>query len=117
HVRADVSGGQLLLRRPRTDSAAYATLAEVSLPAQLSTTGTWFHVGITHKIHETEGFYSVYINGVRVLNYEGDTRPSRNGASPNYVDSVSRIYATGGFTQNSGWRDVYVDDLYVDSYE
>jgi hypothetical protein len=103
--------------RPQ-NSSSFEVLAEATMPSQFSTVGTWFHVGITHFIDDVDGFFSLYINGTRVLNYVGDTRPATGLTSTtrNFQDSASGFHGAGRFgTTGSGFSDAYLDDMFIDS--
>lgn len=117
HIAFDPSNGLILLRRP-AGTTAYTTLASATMPTQYSTTGTWFHVGITLKIDSVDGFVSVYIDGVRVLNYQGDTRLTigTGVGTVNYETTATHFMGSGAFgSTGTGFTDVYVDDMFIDS--
>lgn len=114
----DATGLMRIRRNDATSGDAPEILASTTLPSVFSTTGSWFHVGITHKIHASTGFLSVYINKLLVLNYLGDTRPSFDGgASATYQTSVSRVLGPGAGDAAQGFADAYVDDFFVDAIE
>lgn len=113
-----LSGLMRVRRNDATAGDAPEILASVVLPAAFSTVQTFFHVGVTHLVHASTGFLSVYINKVSVLNYIGDTRPSfDNGASAAYQTTVSRVLGPGGVGAAQGFTDAFVDDLYIDAIE
>lgn len=119
NVRGTAS--ELAIVRPASGTInAFETLASVAVPASLASINTWIHVGITHKIAETEGFLSVYINGVRVLTHTGDTRLFGQGSGVNaYAATASGLYVGGGSIDNGLGRLVhptYMDDAFFDSY-
>lgn len=123
-MRSD-TGVLEVLRNNNQTTEANELLASVALPSAFGTTGTWFHVGVTHKVHATDGFLSVYIGGTRVLNYTGDTRPSNNSGSTQYAATLANILIAGGVStsglhgfmgSNAGNAGCYVDDYYVESY-
>lgn len=66
---------------------------------------TWHQFASTIKAHATDGFFSLYFNGDRVLNYTGEID----------VD-IDAVYVSGYYnTSFSAWGlDTYVDDFYVD---
>lgn len=115
-VRFDLSGGLLSLERPLTGSAN-EVMATAPTPSQFSTTGTWFPVGITHKIHATDGFVSIFVAGDRVLHYEGDTRPAWFSVTRHYDDTTAYCLVAGGAGTSGaqGFTDAYVDDHFIDS--
>lgn len=117
YIELDPQSGELILRRPN-GSNSWEYLATVPLPTQYTTTGSWFHVGITHKIAASDGFVSVYVDGVQVFNYVGDTRPSRwNGTSVVFNDTTPHALGPGCISTSGaqGFTEAYVDDFFVDS--
>lgn len=119
YLRIDSSDGEITLRRAATSSTGGdTTLATASIPAQFGTTGTWFHVGITHKVDDTDGFLSLYVDGQQILTYTGDTRPSFwNGSAVEYDDSLLYILGPGANSISGapGFQSAYLDDMYIDS--
>lgn len=115
-ININNASGFITARRP-SGSGTLEDLASVPIPGPYGTTGTWFHVGITHKIDAVDGFISVYVEGTRVLNYTGDTRPTHwNGSTLVYEDTTA--YVLGPGTRNNsffGFVGSFVDDMYVDS--
>lgn len=113
----NTGAGTIELKRPNSAVAnTYEVLTSFALPSQFSTTGTWFHVGIAHKMHATDGFLYVYINGTPVLQYTGDTRSCLY--SGGQVFSTSMLYAIGLGTMDSGvagYVGAFVDDMFIDS--
>lgn len=83
-------------------------VAQIStLAAGITTTGQWYHVGVNFKASTTVGFLSVYIDGVQIFNYTGDTG----------IDEAIGFFAGGIKTgSTSAWSNYfYLDDLYVDA--
>lgn len=118
--RIDTGTGELTLERP-VDTSNMEVLDSWALPAQFATTGTWFHVGITHKVDASVGFIACYIDGVRVAHYEGDTRPaySPGGLDQNFNTALRNVLGAGarGTSGTQGFNGAYIDDMYIDSYE
>jgi hypothetical protein len=111
------NSGNIELCRPNgVSNSAFEILATIALPAQFSTSGTWFHAGITHRIHETDGFLSMYVDGVRVLNHVGDTRLSRYESVIQYQTSAIGVFGAGSTTTSGGFTTMHSDDWYLDSY-
>lgn len=74
----------------------------------------WKAIGFTYRCAESGGFCSLYIDGVQVLNWTGDTRIYRQLAAAKEPASISGVYAVG-YSGSSTWGSyAYVDDLYVD---
>lgn len=68
-----------------------------------STTDTWFHVGI-HVYSNASGTIKVYLDGVEILTYSGDTGTG-----------ITAVYF-GGRNSTNGWGNYcYFDDFYVES--
>lgn len=117
HIYFNDSSGLLEVRRP-LDAFNFETLASASMPSQFSTTGAWFPIGITHKIHASDGFLSVYVGGVRVLNLVGDTRPSYQSGGQQFDTTTANVLVAGGASSSGaqGFNTAFVDDHYIDSY-
>lgn len=82
------------------------TLVDSAVSAAFAATDTWLHIGIDAKINAS-GWVYVYLDGVEILSYEGDTTV---GAS-----SVGTIIV-GSPTSSQYWSPyVYFDDIFVDS--
>jgi hypothetical protein len=111
---------QLILVR-RLDGSDYENLAEVDLPAALLTTGQWIHLGCAYKCHETDGFFSFYINGIQVLTATGDTRLAYYADSmQQFASDFSYVYLAGSASVSAfhglTWQtDAYIDDIYADA--
>lgn len=109
----------LVLRHNTASGGPSEQLASATLPTPFSTTGTWFHVGITHKVDAVDGFLSVYVNGTRVMQYLGDTRPSHWSGSQQFQTTVRNVLVAGAITTSGspGFTNAHVDDIFVDSIE
>ena len=104
-----VGGSYLNLRWNQSTSEIDVTLATVpvdsiSVPASLAATDTWMHIGLFYTADSTSGRFILYVNGVEVYAYTGDTGSGATGA---YMPSA---YAT-----NQNWGSyLYLDDWFVD---
>lgn len=113
HVRYVSGTGLVEVRRPSGPvSSDWLVMASVSAPSQFSTSGTWFHIGITHYIHATDGYLSIYINGTLLLTLSGDTRSSQSGST--FSTAVAKFWGGGAIGSSSGFNDSYLDDMYID---
>lgn len=96
-VRFDGTNLSLYIGTSQQDSA---------LSAEFAQTDTWLHIGIDVKIHASAGWAYVYLDGVEVLSYDGDTT---TGAAS--IDQVT----VGGTVNNEFWTsNIYFDDLYIE---
>lgn len=120
HIRCMVNDsiGEITIERPNGNNS-WATLATATMPTQFSTTGTWFHVGVTLKIDDTDGFCTVYINGLSVISFTGDTRPSSWSSGPGTVYTITAKNWLGPTSTSgsgaAGWIGIFVDDAFLDS--
>ena len=78
---------------------------------------SWLPIGITAKLAAVGGFISFYVNQMRLLTWNGDTRVYASDSSTP-ITTITGIYATGS-PENSetcaGWAAwCYVDDFYAD---
>lgn len=74
--------------------------------AGFSNTDTWYSVGVTCKTDSSTGFVSIYIDGIQVLTWTGNTGSLIDG-----------VYYGGnaGSSSIAGWDNyLYMDDFYVD---
>ncbi len=93
----DNSTFQLFVGSTEQDSAISATFANTS---------TWYHIGIDMKIHASTGWVHVYLDGVEVVSYTGNT----TGGSTE-IDTIE----VGSPRTSNNWNSyVYYDDLYID---
>lgn len=94
------------------------TAATVNVPA-LASMNTWMHIGMTAYMAASDGFASLYVDGVRVANWTGDTRLYRTSQTQPRTN-ITGIYAAGsGWTGggNGSWTSaVYIDDFYADTW-
>lgn len=81
-----------------------STVATVdATTAGFDTTNTWIHVGIHAKSDASTGFVSIYINGVQVATYTGNTGTGFN-----------KIFFAGRQGTSGGWDSTaYVDDIVI----
>lgn len=82
-----------------------ATVANISAAAAgYSSVNTYYHIGITYKASATVGFITVYLDGIPILTFSGNTGTT-----------ISGFYIGGGVSGNAAWgATAYFDDLYVD---
>lgn len=80
------------------------TLASVAVTAAgINTVDQWYHIGVIYK-GGSDGFITVYVDGVPALTYSGSLQSAING-----------FYIGGRGTAFNGWNSyLYVDDFYVD---
>lgn len=95
--KGDTSDLELYVNGSLVDSVDAASVG-------FTTTDTWFHVGIACKTDASAGWVSIYLDGVKILDYAGNTGTAANG-----------VYF-GGRASTNGWVNyVYFDDFYVDT--
>lgn len=71
--------------------------------AGMATVDTWYHIGVTYKANASTGFFSVYLDGVKILEFTGNTGTTING-----------VYVGGETGGTGGWlAEAYVDDFYL----
>ena len=104
-----------------SNTTSVRTAATVNVPA-LADVNTWKHVGMTASMLSSGGFVSLYVDGVQVAEWTGDTRLYRSGETTPRT-SITGIYAAGtGIAWTGGsaaiWANyVYVDDFYADWWD
>lgn len=116
-LEIDTSSGEIYLRRPVANNTI-ETLAAAPIPAQFATSGTWFHVGVNHFVDSINGVLSLYIDGTRILHYEGDTRPCHwNGSGLTFRDTVLNVLGPGaaGTSGVQGFSNAFVDDMFIET--
>jgi hypothetical protein len=88
----------------------------------LANVNTWRHVAMIANIAATDGFASLYVDGVKVAEWTGDTRLYRSGESTPRT-AITGIYAAGtglnwpGAGSHNWGLHVYVDDFYADFWD
>lgn len=82
-----------------------SNVASASLGStNLNRNDTWMHIGV-NVFANASGFASLYIDGVQVLTYTGNT-----------AGSIDTVYFGGRIGGGSGWAaSAYFDDFYVDT--
>lgn len=95
------STGNLELYVNGTLQASYA------VAGGFSTTNQWFHIGFTFKAHASTGYFSIYLDGVQILTYTGNT------TNTNGIVALTVGGSQSG-ASNSWNSTVYVDDMWVD---
>lgn len=94
----DETSGELRLR---VNNSTVDTIDAAA--AGFGNVDTWYHIGITYKADASSGFFSVYLDGVEILTYSGNTGTTING-----------VYVGGETTGTGGWSaEAYVDDFYL----
>lgn len=94
--KGDTANLELYVGASLVDSVSAASVG-------FSTTDTWFHVGI-HAYSNASGQIAVYLDGVEILSYSGDTGTG-----------ITAVYF-GGRNSTNGWGNYcYFDDFYVES--
>lgn len=94
-----------------------------SIAFSLGPTDTWLHIGATFYLSATNGFVSLYIDGLQVASWTGNTVIySKNSTVAN--TSIDGVYAHGAITSwpqlsmSGSWTNYsYIDDLYVDKWD
>lgn len=119
----DLSSGTLEFWR-RTTAAnvtSWLSLASVAIPASLSNTDVWTHVAMTYKAHASEGFATLYVNGVAVLTLTGDTRLSSIDTTPSpdvveFDTSFTNVWVAGRtISGDATWTNfTYISHIYID---
>lgn len=72
--------------------------------AGFATVDTWYHIGITYLADGSSGFFSVYLDGIQILTFTGNTGTS-----------ISGFYLGGHLASNKGWDNyTYFDDITID---
>jgi hypothetical protein len=84
-----------------------ATLVDSALSAEFAATTTWLHVGIDAKIAGSGGWVYVYLDGVEVLSYDGDTTGGGSAIDSLVIGSTRTLENWGNY--------IYYDDLYIDN--
>jgi hypothetical protein len=74
-------------------------------PSAALSAGAWYHWGVKSTIADAGGLAALYLNGVLLLNFSGDTR---NAGALGRIDNL--LFASAG---SGGIGGVYIDDLYV----
>lgn len=123
-IQFNVEASEIYIYRPDSENPGNSVrLATAPAPQELQTTNAWFHIGVTHKISDSNGFISLYIDGRQVLNYIGDTRPARSALSypvgnPAYDTVLTSALLAGRSTSGGTYYNYgYLDDIFLDSYE
>lgn len=83
-----------------------STVASVA-PGAFTTTNTWEHCAITYKADSSAGFFTLYLDGVQVLTWTGNTGTAITGV----WFCGHQGGASGGWANTSAyWDDFYIDD-------
>jgi len=68
----------------------------------------WIHIGADIKFHTTTGWFYVYVNGVEVIGYDGQTDHLLSAVNQVRLGGISTEYFSNGG---------YYDDLYINNSE
>lgn len=119
--RFDSSNNDVTLRAGYTKSTtSVRTALTVNVPA-LADIDTWRHIGMTAYLAASGGFVSLYVDGVQVAEWTGDTQLYRSNEATARTN-ITGIYAAGNVADWSGggvgtWQNyVYIDDFYCDAW-
>ncbi|MEZ4684151.1 MAG: hypothetical protein R2932_59070 [Caldilineaceae bacterium] len=83
------------------------TQIDTVLSAEFAQTSTWLHIGIDIKVDASSGWANVYLDGVEVLSFSGDTTTGSTA-----MDSL----VVGSPRTGQRWNNfLYFDDLYIDN--
>jgi len=117
--RFNVANNDVTLQAGYTIStSSVRTALTVNVPA-LADVNVWKHIGMTAYMAESGGFVSLYVDGIQVAEWTGDTRLYRSGEAGART-GITAIYAAGNSTSWTGgaagtWSNyVYIDDFYAD---
>jgi hypothetical protein len=88
------------------DLVINGTIVASVAPSVFSTTNVWYHIGFTWKQHASTGYCTIYLDGVAILTFTGNT--GSLAAAAFYVGGASNASASG-FASS-----MYIDDFYVD---
>jgi hypothetical protein len=101
-LRAGYTAGTSTARYPVADVTA----------GSFNTPNVWRHVAMVANLAQTNGFVSCYIDGVKVLEWTGDTRLyASNSSTP--LTAISGAYMLG-----DAWDTfIYGDDFYLDTWD
>lgn len=70
--------------------------------------GGWVHIGLDVKFHASAGWAYLYVDGIEVISFDGDTTQSGTAADGVLFGGVQNA--------NNQWNQyLYLDDLYIDS--
>ena len=117
--RFDVTNNDVTLTAGYTyDTTTRNLPVTVNVPA-LADVNTWRNIGMTAYMAASGGFVSLYVDGVQVAEWTGDTQLYRSGETTPRT-SITAIYAAGTATAWTGgvaatWSQyAYIDDFYAD---
>lgn len=110
----NVTAGQLELVAGYQVNSNARFVAAVAPAGALATPDQWRAVGFAYCCAAWDGFCSLYVDGVRVLHWAGDTRVFRAQQTTPEVAAIGGVYAVGHSGASSWGVYAYVDDFYVD---
>ena len=83
------------------------TQVDTALSSEFAQTSTWLHIGVDMKVDASSGWVSVYLDGVEILSFSGDTTVGSTA-----IDSL----IVGSPRSGQRWNNyIYFDDLYIDN--
>ena len=101
-----------------SNTTSVRTALTANVPA-LADVNTWKHIGMMAYMASSGGFVSLYVDGVQVAEWTGDTQLYRSGETTPRTN-ITAVYAAGagaawtGITTGTWTNYVYVDDFYAD---
>lgn len=93
-----IEGSTMTLRRGYTDGTA------LGVAQNAVTSSVWAYYELEFKIHQTAGYARLWINGIKVIDFAGDTQNSSD-ATPGIAD----VYL-------KGWQDTYMGSVSFDDF-
>jgi hypothetical protein len=83
------------------------TLIDSILSAGFAAESAWHHIGIDLKTANSGGWFYLYLDGVEILSFDGDTVGS--------VSSIDTVRFGSGRTNQTWDNYLYIDDIYIDN--
>lgn len=84
-----------------------STLIDSVLSAEFAAEGAWHHVGIDLKVANSGGWFYLYLDGVEILSFDGDTLGS--------VSSIDTVRFGSARTLQYWDNYLYIDDIFIES--
>jgi hypothetical protein len=113
YIRINPGAGTITVERPLDNSTDETLYTHSGVPAEFTSSGQYFHVGVRHKVGSS-GYISFYVGGRLIFTYTGDTRPGNwNGTAQQLETTVTYLLGPGTVNGGSnGFDDANIDDLY-----